>query len=429
MEVPLSSWMFELLFIILLLPFSMLFSLTETAFTQLTENDYLSLKESNSSGDNRLFSLISDFSDQLFLTLLLGGLLTNITIVLIAFLLVQQLPLLPALHVWLLPLTVLFTVTALLLFGGILPKALALKNPLSHSRKLIYFAYTFFVAFYPVTYILAVSVRLFSRKVSSFKNVSELTQQDIIQLMESDSENVVLHEDEKNMITSIFEFGKTTAKEIMVPRVDMTVIDIEIKVEELLDTIKEHGFSRMPVYRESIDNIIGILYIKDLISLLNKCDFKLDISSLVRPVSFIPESKEIGSLLKMFQKDKIHIAIVVDEYGGTSGMITMEDIIEEIVGEIQDEFDVEEKLYRKISDICYEFDAKIPINDVNEILDIKLPDEENYESLGGFIYFVFGEVPENGDKKEYENLLITILSIDKQRIGWVKVELLNKGES
>lgn len=428
MEVPLSPWLLEFLFIILLLPFSMVFSLTETAFNQLSENDFLSLKENNTPADKKILLLLNNYADQTFLTVLLGNLLASISVVIIAFILVQDLPLVPALHAWLLPLTVISTTTALLLFGGILPKTLALRNPLFYARKLIYFNFVFFVIFYPVTYILAALIRLFSRNVSSFKNINELTQQNIIQMMEADSENVVLQEDEKNMITSIFEFGKTTAKEIMVPRVDMIVIDDEISIDDVLTVIKEDGFSRIPVYHDSIDNITGVLYIKDLIPLLNQPDFQFHIASLVRPVSFIPESKEIGSLLKMFQKDKIHIAIVVDEYGGTSGMITMEDIIEEIVGEIQDEFDTEEKLYRKINNTCYEFDAKISIDDVNEILSVSLPDEEDYESLGGFVYFVFGEVPEIGDNKQYENLSITILSIDKQRIGWVKIELLNEEE-
>lgn len=428
MEVPLSPWLLELLLITVLLPFSMVFSLTESAFNQLSENDFLNLKENNTPGNDKLLLLLNKYSDQTFLTILLCNLLANISVVIIAYIMVRDLPLVPALQAWLLPLTVIFAATTLLLFGGILPKTLALKNPLLYARKLIYFNYIFFIIFFPVTYLLAAMIRLFTRKVSSFKNINELTQQNIIQMMEADSENVVLQEDEKNMITSIFEFGKTTAKEIMVPRVDMVVIDDEISLDDLLTVIKDDGFSRIPVYHDSIDNIIGVLYIKDLIPMLNQCDFEFQIASLVRSVSFIPESKEIGSLLKMFQKDKIHIAVVVDEYGGTSGMITMEDIIEEIVGEIQDEFDTEEKLHRKISDICYEFDAKISIDDVNEILSVNLPDEEDYESLGGFVYFVFGEVPEIGDNKQYENMDITILSIDKQRIGWVKIELIADNE-
>ena len=141
-------------------------------------------------------------------------------------------------------------------------------------------------------------------------------------------------------------------------------------------------------------------------------------------MTFIPESKDIGDLLKMFQKEKIHIAIVVDEYGGTAGMITLEDIIEEIVGEIQDEFDAEDQLYKKLSETVYEFDAKIPVDDVNDILEINLPEDEDYESLGGYLYDIFGEVPEIGDKKESIGLSFTILSVSKQRIGWVKIEKL-----
>jgi len=237
-----------------------------------------------------------------------------------------------------------------------------------------------------------------------------------------------LEEDEKNMINSIFEFGETTVKEIMVPRVDMKSIEDEIDLPELLEFINENNFSRIPVYNENIDNIIGILYIKDLLHFINKKDEKFIINNIVRDVTFIPESKDIGDLLKMFQKDKIHIAIVVDEYGGTAGMITLEDIIEEIVGEIQDEFDTEDQLYKKLSETVYEFDAKIPVDDINDILGINLPEDEDYESLGGYLYDIFGEVPEVGDKKEAIGLSFTILSVTKQRIGWVKVEKLEKNK-
>ncbi|MBU4485879.1 MAG: hemolysin family protein, partial [Candidatus Delongbacteria bacterium] len=186
--------------------------------------------------------------------------------------------------------------------------------------------------------------------------------------------------------------------------------------------INENNFSRIPVYKNNIDNIIGILYIKDLLHHIKSLEDNLNISKIAREVTFIPESKDIANLLKMFQREKTHIAIVVDEYGGTSGMITLEDIIEEIVGEIQDEFDEDERLYKRINDNSYEFDAKIPIDDLNEILGINLPENEDYESLGGYLYDLFGEVPETGDKKIYNEYTFTILSVHKQRIGWVRIE-------
>ena len=280
----------------------------------------------------------------------------------------------------------------------------------------------FYAAFYLITYFVSKIVNLFIGKFKGVESITAYTRKDIENLMEVGEEEGALEEDEKNMINSIFEFSETTAKEIMVPRVDMKSLEDETSLEELLGFIKENNFSRIPVYSESIDNIIGILYIKDLLHHINSKTDSIEIKKIVRDVTFIPESKDIGDLLKMFQKEKTHIAIVVDEYGGTAGMITLEDIIEEIVGEIQDEFDAEDQLFKKISDTIYEFDAKIPVDDVNDIMGIHLPEDEDYESLGGYLYDIFGEVPEIGDKKEAIGLNFTILSVLKQRIGWVKIE-------
>jgi len=306
-----------------------------------------------------------------------------------------------------------------------MPKSYSIRNKVKFVKSFSPLLLTVYFILYPLSFIIERIVNLFIGKLKNIDTISEYTRKDIENLMEAGGEDGALEEDEKNMINSIFEFSEKTAKEIMVPRVDMMTIPADITTKELFAFINENNFSRIPVYKNNIDNVIGILYIKDLLHHIKSMEDSLNITKILRDVTFIPESKDLADLLKMFQKEKTHIAIVVDEYGGTSGMITLEDIIEEIVGEIQDEFDEEERLYRKISENSFEFDAKIPIDDLNEILEINLPENEDYESLGGYLYDLFGEVPEMGDKKTFNGFMFTILSVQKQRIGWVKIDRID----
>ena len=417
------GWIPQLVGFIALFPLSILFSASETALISMTENDLIKLKEAKDKNSTKIFEILSTNSDNLLITLLYGNNLVNVTIATLGTLLTNEFVAnfnISELSGYILNVVVLSFL--ILLIGEIIPKTIAIRNNIEFSKKIINVILFFYALFYPITYITGGVVKLLTRKFENFQGLSKITQYDIKNLMEVGGEDGVLEEDEKNMITSIFEFASTTAKEIMVPRVDIVALEDDISFDELLKNIKENNYSRMPIYHESIDNIIGVLYVKDLLEYINKNTSNIEISKLVREVNFIPESKDIGDLLKQFQQEKTHISIVVDEYGGTAGMITLEDIIEEIVGEIQDEFDEDESLFHKLDENTYEFDAKITIDDINEILESKLPEEEDFESLGGFIYFLFEEVPEKGDIREYENLKFTIQSVDKQRIGWVKIE-------
>ena len=421
--VPLES-LLQIIGFLALLPFSMLFSASETALISLTENELNELRNSKSKKDQKIYKSLTENSEFLLISLLLGNTIVNISIATIAALFTHTLLKNTPLEGWGMLIEVFVVGIIILLFGEIIPKSYAIRNRISFSRKIFPVITFFYSVFYILTYAISKIVNLFIGKFKGVGNITVFTRKDIENLMEVGEEEGALEEDEKNMINSIFEFGETTAKEIMVPRVDMESIAEGVSLTELLEFINENNFSRIPVYEENIDNIIGMLYIKDLLHHMNNKHENFDIKNIVRDVAFIPESKDIGDLLKMFQKEKIHIAIVVDEYGGTAGMITLEDIIEEIVGEIQDEFDVEDQLYKKLSETVYEFDAKIPVDDINDILGINLPEDEDYESLGGYLYDIFGEVPEIGDKKKSIGLSFTILSVSKQRIGWVKIEKL-----
>lgn len=238
------------------------------------------------------------------------------------------------------------------------------------------------------------------------------------------SEDNVLEEDEREMIHGVVELGETTVKEIMVPRVDIIGIELGTSLKEVIEIIRKSGHSRIPLFRNSLDEIIGIIYAKDLLTYASKGE-EIDLSTIARKSYFIPENIKIDDLLGQMRKRKLHIAIVADEYGGTSGLVTMEDIIEEIVGEIEDEYDFEAPPIVKISEREYLVDGTLTISDLNEELDLGLPEEE-IETVGGLIYDLVGSLPEKGQVLEYDGNEFIVHVIEGQRIVKVKIILGEK---
>jgi len=230
-----------------------------------------------------------------------------------------------------------------------------------------------------------------------------------------------LEEDEKKMIHSIFELGRTLAKEIMIPRIDMICVEEGESLDTVKELVKKYGHSRIPIFRESIDQIIGILHVKDLFVEERKDLEKMDLTKAAHKPFFIPEDKKIDELLQEMRKEKQHVAIVVDEYGGTAGLVTLEDILEEIVGEIEDEHDRVEPVVQKISEGEYKVAAQVTIRDLNEALKSDLPEKE-FETLGGLIYDLVGGVPEEGKTIEYKGLSFQVEKVKGQRIVRVKVK-------
>jgi CBS domain containing-hemolysin-like protein len=235
------------------------------------------------------------------------------------------------------------------------------------------------------------------------------------------SEDNVLEEDEREMIHGVVELGETTVKEIMVPRVDIVGIELGTSIKNVIEIIRKSGHSRIPLFRNSLDEIMGIIYAKDLLTYALKGE-DIDLSKIVRKSYFIPENIKIDDLLAQMRKRKLHIAIVADEYGGTSGLVTMEDIIEEIVGEIEDEYDFEAPPIMRISDNEYLVDGTLTISDLNEELDLKLPEDE-IETVGGLIYDLVGSLPEKGQVLEHGGNKFIVHVIEGQRIVKVKIIL------
>jgi CBS domain containing-hemolysin-like protein len=232
--------------------------------------------------------------------------------------------------------------------------------------------------------------------------------------------NTDLEEDEREMIASVIELGEQPVREVMVPRMDIVAVPSTSTVRDVLDRIIESGHSRIPIFDETIDNVIGVVYAKDLLKHLRDGSQEAAVQPLAREPSFVPETKKVDELLHEMQQKRVHVAIVVDEYGGTAGLITIEDLIEEIVGEIQDEYDVEEAMIEEVSDSEAVFDARVSIRDVNDTLDLDI-DDEDFDTLGGLLYHELGKVPNVGDEVRVDGAVVTVLSTNGRRVRKVRV--------
>ena len=241
-------------------------------------------------------------------------------------------------------------------------------------------------------------------------------------LLNVTDEESVIEDDEKELIASIFEFGDKLVREVMVPRIDVSSVPADMPMLDALDVILKAGHSRIPVYTDSVDNVIGVLYAKDFLRYLRDGRTDVPLSKILRPAYFVPESKKVDELLGELQQRKVHMAIVVDEYGGTAGIVTIEDLLEEIVGEIQDEYDAEEPTVEAVAEDEYLFDARVPLDQVDKLLGVELPSEGG-DTLGGFIYSQLGKVPAVGDTIEFGRARIEVLSVAGRRIKQVRASV------
>src|SRR5579863_8789643 len=312
-----------------------------------------------------------------------------------------------------------------LIFCEITPKTAAVQNPLRWARGLLPLVKGTAWVLHPIVVVLGKITSFLVRMLGGqVKRGPFVTEEELRLLVTVGEEEGVLEEDETEMIHSIFEFADTTVREVMVPRIDMVTLESDATVNEAVDMAMQGGFSRIPVFEENIDNIIGVLYTKDMLRQLRDEHDRLPIRDLVRAAYFVPETKKLDDLLREIRQKRVHMVIVVDEYGSVAGLVTIEDLVEEIVGDIQDEYDREELLYERITDNEYVFDAKISIDEFNELMDADLGDED-YDTLGGFLYAQLDKIPNVGDTSSYKDLTFTVLSTRGRRITKVRVERLH----
>ena len=409
---------------LLLILMSALISGSEVAYFSLKHGDLEECKENATSANRAILALVGD-RRRLLATILIMNNLVNVAIVTLATFFTWRLvgtrtPGGQVLTV--LTLTVTFVI---LFFGEVVPKNYATKHNLQFARLtagiLLFFRW---VLKYPALFLINVT-NMIERHME--RKTHNITVDELNQALEiTTDENTT--DEEKGILKGIVNFSTLTVKQIMHPRLDITAIDIEHDFHELMDKINKSGFSRIPVFSETIDKIEGILYIKDLLAHIDK-DENFKWQELLRQGYFVPENKKVDSLLKNFQDKRVHMAIVVDEYGGTSGLITMEDIIEEIVGEINDEFDDEDVAYNKLDASTYIFEGKTSLNDLCKIIeaDPSVFDEVKgeSESLGGLLLELFSKLPKAGEKKEFGSFLFTVVAVDERRIKRVRI-LVNR---
>lgn len=396
---------------------------SEIAFFSLSPADINDLEQEKTDTDKKI-KMLRDDSERTLATILITNNLVNVTIIMLLNYVFGQIIKFHAVWLEFLCITVLLTFL-LLLFGEIMPKVYSRQNPLAFCRRAVSGVLFLRKLFWPVENILLKS-GTFAEKVIQ-KDSHQLSVDDLEQALElTDSDDI---RDEQSMLKGIIRFGDETAKEVMTSRQDIIDLDIHSTYKEVLKCIVDNNYSRIPVYQDNEDNIRGILYIKDLLPHLSKPD-NFRWQSLIRPPYFVPETKKIDDLLREFQENKVHIAIVVDEFGGTSGLVTLEDILEEIVGEINDEYDEEEKTYSKLSYNTYIFEGKTLLSDFTKILNIDDDEfadvEGDADTLAGLLLEIKGDFLSLHEKVDYKNYEFEVVGIEERRISRVKVTIKDK---
>ncbi|OZV70644.1 gliding motility-associated protein GldE [Winogradskyella aurantia] len=317
----------------------------------------------------------------------------------------------------------------ILLFGEIIPKIYASRNSVKFSTFMARPLKVLDVVFSPIS----LPMRYFTLKIQDTlgKKRSNLSVDQLSQALELTNQEYTTKEEQK-LLKGIVSFGNTDTKQVMRPRMDLFALNIDTPFKTIIEDIIDNGYSRIPVFEENIDSIKGVLYVKDLLPHLNKKEF--DWTTLLREPFFVPENKKLDDLMVEFQDKKVHLAVVVDEYGGTSGLVSLEDIIEEIVGDISDEYDDEDLIFTKIDNNNYSFEGKTPLKDVYKIVGLD-EDVEDFESkkgeaetLAGFVLEISGGFPRIGSKINFKNYVFTIEALERKRIKQIKLTLLNSTE-
>jgi gliding motility-associated protein GldE len=409
------------LFLMILLAVSALFSSAEVAVFSLKQSDFEGLKLLDREASEKL-QLIYQNKNKTLATILIGNNLVNVSIVLLSSYLSDHLLVFSNANVKLIfELSVITSI--ILIFGEILPKVLATRFKVQLSKNLVGLINFFSLLFAPfIAFLIKISefFDYYFKRISVEKiSVDDLTQAlEVAGATSPDSDSALYHE--------IVRFGTTTVKQVMTPRVDICGISCEATFDRVLEEIRTTGYSRLPVYDGDLDHIIGILYIKDILKHLDVKNF--DWKSKIRPAYFVPESKKIDDLLQEFRQKKIHIAIVVDEYGGTSGLVTLEDVIEEVVGEINDEFDLETPVFTKIDEHTYIFEGKTSIGEFCQIMGVADDHFDDVkgdaETLGGLILELVGNTPLPNQQITYDPFLFMVESFEKRRIRRIKVKIV-----
>jgi putative hemolysin len=425
------GWLNRVIILLFLLFCSAIFSGSEVALFSLDEKKIDDIKKDTGILGTYISKLLL-FPKRLLVTILIGNTLANVAASIISVSIaleianLNNIPVDIALLIQIIILTII-----VILFAEITPKVWANRHPIYFSKIIAFPLYwvSFFLS--PISKLLTILIKKATSRVKYDKSKTALSSTEIADLADIGVERGTIEVEEHGLIHGLVAFKSINVREIMTPRVDMVAIPNNIKLSDLIDLIKDSGHSRIPVYKDDLDNILGILYAKDLLpylnSELNLSTFELE--KIIRECIFVPETKLISKLMHEFQEKNMHLSIVVDEYGGTSGLITLEDILEEIVGEIRDEFDDEEEEIVEVSENKFIMSGKVDIDEIEEKLNINIdvPDED-FETLGGFIFNHAGTIPEVGFSFSQYGYSYKVIEIENNRITKVEIEKLNQTE-
>lgn len=419
------DWTVKIGILILLIIGSAFFSGSEVALFSLDKKKIENNFRQNSVLSRYLSNLIN-FPRRLLVTILVGNNSINVAAsiisVFIAFDAAEyfSIPIEIALTFQIIILTVL-----VLIFGELFPKIIATQNPVRFSKFAAVPMYYFNILIYPVAEFITEIIRLSISKLKIDKSKSAISREEIPHLTSLSHEKGALEENEHELISSLVSFGSLTVEEIMTPRVDIIAVSTEVRYDDLLSTITQSGHSRIPIYKDNLDEIIGIIYAKDLLPYSRNPELRKHISlkKISRKAMFVPETKLISDLLREFQEYKMHLAVVVDEYGGTSGLVTLEDIVEEVIGEIWDEYDKEENQIHMIEEGKWLALGKLPIDEMNSELDTKISNnDEDFDTLGGFVLNQAGSIPQENFSFIENGFSFTVKEVQKKRVKKVLIE-------
>ena len=419
------DWLYKLGILILLLFLSALFSGSEVALFSLNRKKIEKHFENSAHRLSYLKSLL-DAPRRLLVTILIGNTVVNVAASIIAVSLALEFASWKGIQInIILTAQIILLTIIVLIFGELIPKVYASKNPVKYSSFVIFPIYWISAIIFPLSEVITELIKTISSKIKFDKSSSVITEEELSSLGEIAQQKVKIEEEEQEIIASFVEFKTVVISEIMTPRVDIISVPDSITYNELISTITKTGHSRIPVYGESLDEVRGFIYAKDLLPFINDEEKRKEfsINNLLRPALFVPEAKRINILLNEFQEKKMHIAIVVDEYGGTSGLVTLEDIIEEVVGEIWDEFDQQEQNIKEVGTNKFIVQGKTTIHELNEWFEENLVEEnEDFDTIGGMIYNAAGSVPKEDFSLNVGSYKFTVKEVLKKRIKKVILE-------
>jgi gliding motility-associated protein GldE len=419
------DWPLKFILILILLIFSAFFSGSEVALFSLDEKKVEKNFKSHPLISKYISSLLS-FPKRLLVTILVGNTLVNVSASIIGVMLAVEYSKISGLGLDLVITIQIIILTILILaFGELTPKVIASRSPIKFSFFVSIPLYWISLILYPVAKLIATLIIFLTSKIKPDKSKTAITKDEISELAEISQEQGAIEEEEQEIISSLFEFKSVPVSEIMTPRVDIIAIPHNSSYKDLISKVTETGHSRLPVYKDDLDTILGIVYAKDLLPFIKdeKLRENLQLTKIARNAIFVPEIKKINDMLYEFQEKKMHIAIVVDEYGGTSGLVTLEDVIEEVVGEIWDEYDKEEALVQEIEHGKHIVLGKTTIDDLNEYIGKEiLTENDNYDTVGGLVLYQAGRIPKEGFNFELDDYKFTVKEIVKKRVKRVLLE-------